>query len=120
MPKKTVFLVWEFQIVTIETTKVQLQVLRAIASTKKIGEIYKKTLEKLRNWQWRLDKDEIWFEVDECEIDHINGGGTKHRKQIGSHIYNWIKNNEFPEGFQVLCFNCNLAKGFYGVCPHNG
>ncbi len=21
-------------------------------------------------------------------------------------------------GFRVLCFNCNLARGFYGVCPH--
>lgn len=51
-------------------------------------------------------------------IDHVNGGGNKHRKQIGSHIYNWIKNNDFPKGFQVLCYNCNLAKGFYGICPH--
>jgi hypothetical protein len=27
--------------------------------------------------------------------------------------------NEFPDGFQVLCHNCNLAKGYYGECPHN-
>ena len=28
-----------------------------------------------------------------------------------------IKNN-FPKGFQILCHNCNIAKGHYGKCPH--
>ncbi len=52
-------------------------------------------------------------------IDHINGGGFKHRKEIGSSgICNWLIKNNFPEGFQVLCYNCNCAKGFYGQCPH--
>lgn len=53
-------------------------------------------------------------------IDHVNGGGTKHRKEInGSSIYQWLKTNKYPEGFAVLCHNCNLAKAFYGKCPHN-
>jgi hypothetical protein len=53
-------------------------------------------------------------------IDHINGGGSKHRKSIGhGHFFRWLKVNNFPKGFQVLCHNCNLAKGFYGKCPHN-
>lgn len=52
-------------------------------------------------------------------IDHINGGGTQHRKQLGSkYIYSWLIKNNFPEGFQVLCHNCNSAKSFYGICPH--
>lgn len=55
-------------------------------------------------------------------LDHINGGGTKHRQSIntqgGWHFCRWIKKNNFPEGFQILCHNCNLAKGFYGRCPH--
>ena len=53
-------------------------------------------------------------------IDHINGGGTKHRKKIGggATFYSWLKRNGFPEGYQVLCFNCNCAKGFYGKCTH--
>ena len=52
-------------------------------------------------------------------IDHIDGGGGKHRKvnKISS-IYRWLRKNNYPEGFQVLCHNCNLAKGFYGKCPH--
>ena len=58
-------------------------------------------------------------------IDHINGGGTKHRKEFGvtlgkgGTIIQWIKRNNFPDGFQILCHNCNMAKGFYGKCPHN-
>ena len=53
-------------------------------------------------------------------IDHIDGGGNKHRREIGSsHIYSWLKKNNYPKGFQVLCHNCNMAKGFYGSCPHN-
>ena len=30
----------------------------------------------------------------------------------------WIIRNNFPDGFQILCHNCNSAKGFYGKCPH--
>lgn len=52
-------------------------------------------------------------------VDHINGGGKAHRNEIGkSEIYRWIIRNNFPPGFQILCFNCNLAKGFFGKCPH--
>jgi len=54
-------------------------------------------------------------------IDHINGGGNKHRKEVGGSgpvMYRWLKKNNYPEGFQILCHNCNMAKGFYGACPH--
>lgn len=53
-------------------------------------------------------------------IDHINGGGNKHRKIVGasSQFIRWLKKNNYPTGFQILCHNCNLAKGFYGACPH--
>lgn len=51
-------------------------------------------------------------------LDHINGGGTKHRKEIGiGKLYRWIVKNNFPSGFQVLCMNCNWAKS-HGGCPH--
>ena len=33
-------------------------------------------------------------------------------------LWSWIIKNNFPKGFQILCHNCNLAKGFYGKCPH--
>jgi len=51
-------------------------------------------------------------------VDHINGGGKAHRKSIGGAIYKWLIKNKFPSGFQLLCYNCNFAKGHYIVCPH--
>lgn len=57
-------------------------------------------------------------ELNFLSLDHINGGGKKHRKAIGSHFFEWIIKNNFPHGFEVLCFNCNYAKGFFGICPH--
>lgn len=52
-------------------------------------------------------------------IDHINGGGNQHRKSLGSkYIYSWLKQNGYPDGYQVLCHNCNMAKAFYKICPH--
>ncbi len=51
-------------------------------------------------------------------IDHIEGGGRQHRRSIGN-IYYWLRDNDFPEGFRILCHNCNMSHGFYGYCPHN-
>ena len=51
-------------------------------------------------------------------IDHINGGGRKHRESVNSELCFWLKKNNYPDGFQVLCYNCNCAKGFFGKCPH--
>ncbi len=52
-------------------------------------------------------------------IDHINGGGRKQRLEHGAFgVYRWLVRNGFPPGFRVLCYNCNLARGFYGYCPH--
>ena len=54
-------------------------------------------------------------------IDHIYGGGTKHRQEThgGRDFYIWLKKNGFPPGFQVLCYNCNCGRGKNGgECPH--
>ena len=52
-------------------------------------------------------------------FDHINGGGTRHKRQRETkHIEQWLKQNGYPEGFRILCHNCNAARGFYGYCPH--
>jgi hypothetical protein len=54
-------------------------------------------------------------------INHIEGGGHQHRKTIkGIKIEEWLKKNNYPSGFNVLCHNCNMALGFYGYCPHKG
>lgn len=41
-------------------------------------------------------------------IDHKSGGGTQHRKAMGCSIFKWLKRNNYPDGFRVLCFNCNF------------
>ena len=44
-------------------------------------------------------------------IDHVNGGGNRHRKEVGDgRLYRWLEKNGFPDGFQVLCHNCNAIK----------
>lgn len=52
-------------------------------------------------------------------IDHIAGGGNRHRKSIRIDFYVWLVRNKFPEGFQVLCMNCQFGKRFCGECPHS-
>jgi hypothetical protein len=54
-------------------------------------------------------------------INHINGKGNLHRKELtkqGTTLYLWLKKNNYPVGFNVLCHNCNLSMGYYGYCPH--
>jgi hypothetical protein len=51
-------------------------------------------------------------------IDHIKGGGSKHKKTV-RHVYLWLRKKGFPKGFRVLCHNCNQSLGAYGYCPHD-
>ena len=54
-------------------------------------------------------------------IDHVNNDGAEHRREIGrtTNIYRYLIKENFPEGYQVLCFNCNCGKAYnYGICPH--
>jgi len=50
-------------------------------------------------------------DLDVLTVDHVYGKGTKHRKIIKKNFYQWIFQNDFPKGFQILCFNCNWKKG---------
>jgi hypothetical protein len=60
--------------------------------------------------------------IEFLAIDHKNGNGNEHRRKIGNkggiHMYYWLRNNNFPEGYRVLCMNCNFAYSAYGICPH--
>lgn len=54
-------------------------------------------------------------------IEHKNGGGVKHRKEIGAaNMSRFIIKNNFPDNFDVLCYNCNCGKAFtkQNICPH--
>lgn len=49
--------------------------------------------------------------IELLTIDHINGGGNKHRQETGkANLYVWLRKNNYPTGFQILCYNCNLVK----------
>jgi hypothetical protein len=60
-------------------------------------------------------------------LDHVYGGGLKHKrkyKEETGHVLTkdalcrLLKINNYPDSFQILCHNCNQAKGFHGECPH--
>ena len=62
-------------------------------------------------------------------LDHVHNDGADHRREMGyeegngkgasSAILSWLKKNNYPPGFQVLCMNCNHGKARNGgICPH--
>lgn len=61
--------------------------------------------------------------IEFLTINHINNNGAEHRKSFGGRNYSWyiyrdIIEKGFPEGYNVLCYNCNCSIGFHGYCPH--
>lgn len=53
-------------------------------------------------------------------LDHIDGGGAEKRRVRGSgyRYYAWLRRNNYPAGYRVLCHNCNQATSFGRICPH--
>lgn len=43
-------------------------------------------------------------------IDHVKDDGAAHRRSIKGNLYRWLAANNYPEGFQTLCWNCNSLK----------
>jgi hypothetical protein len=55
--------------------------------------------------------------AESLTIDHVNGNGTGHRREVlgrpntgGVQFYFWLIRNDFPDGFQTLCMPCNQSK----------
>jgi hypothetical protein len=58
-------------------------------------------------------------EFEFMTVDHIEGiQKTKHPKLRSVFLYRWLVKNNFPEGYQILCYGCNLLKSNNLVCPH--
>ncbi len=54
-------------------------------------------------------------DIRALSIDHIDGGGHEHRKSLrrgGLSFYKWLLENNYPEGYQTLCMNCQFIKTF--------
>lgn len=61
--------------------------------------------------------------TEQLTIDHINGDGAEHRRQMYGHrpkykagfegsasFYRWLIKQGFPPGYQTLCRGCNSSK----------
>jgi hypothetical protein len=79
-------------------------------------------LEMLESFGWKCQccgEDNPHF----LTLDHLNNDGNVHRKEVKSGsvevIYAAAKREGWPKDrYQLLCINCNWAKGKWGVCPH--
>ena len=102
---------------------------------------YRARLEALQHYSGLLVPECRCCEENTFEfltIDHVNNDGAAHRREIGmtqgdpnqmekegrkssmggnGFVY-WLKKNGWPEGFQVLCWNCNGVKREGRECPH--
>ncbi len=69
--------------------------------------------------------------IEFLTVDHIAGGGSAHRLTLGKPrasdgranlgggtMYRWLIRNNYPDGYRILCWNCNASLGLYGYCPH--
>ena len=56
---------------------------------------------------------------DFLTFDHVDNNGSAHRKEVStSSMASMIIRGVVEYKMQVLCQNCNMAKGLYGSCPH--
>lgn len=107
---------------------------RAIEARRAYFRKYKvRNKEKLKQQNWeerqRLKREVVDAYGEKCPcgysdiralcIDHIQGGGCEElRLKTGSELYRWLRKNQYPEGFQTLCCNCNLIKAIDGKELH--
>jgi hypothetical protein len=50
-------------------------------------------------------------DIRALSIDHINGNGSQERnKKVRVFCYNWLRSNNYPDGYQTLCMNCQFIK----------
>ena len=56
--------------------------------------------------------------IELLAIDHKKKRTKKEKGLTGKSFYKYLKENNYPEGFQVLCHNCNFVKEQYPKCPH--
>ncbi len=49
-------------------------------------------------------------DIRALSLDHINGGGSKERRSLTFHTYKYLIDNNYPQGYQTLCMNCQWIK----------
>lgn len=58
-------------------------------------------------------------EVKFLTMEHKKGRVKGERRVTGHKAWQQAKQEGWPNIYTVLCFNCNCAKGAFGVCPHS-
>lgn len=62
--------------------------------------------------------------IEFLAIDHIDGQGNIARRNNSKYAsggvpyYQKLKREGYPQGYRVLCHNCNQSFGAWGYCPH--
>ena len=58
--------------------------------------------------------------IEFLTLEHINGRKSmNHAPSLKAEkLCRRLKRDGYPKGMQVLCWNCNFAKGVLGICPH--
>jgi len=52
-------------------------------------------------------------DIRALSIDHIRSNGKEHRRSMSNeNICRWLKRNNYPDGYQTLCMNCQWIKRF--------
>ena len=54
-------------------------------------------------------------------VDYIDGRknlSAKEKKLGSSHLWKYLIKIGLPNGYQILCYNRNIAKGQEKYCPH--
>ena len=56
-------------------------------------------------------------------IDHVNNDGNilrrqRKHKEFGFALYKRLIMDKFPKEYRLSCWNCNMSRGHYGICPH--
>ena len=57
-------------------------------------------------------------------IDHVAYRACEEKKKLGRYlttteICQKILRENFPDTYQILCYNCNMSLGILGYCPHH-
>lgn len=51
------------------------------------------------------------IDMDVLSIDHINGGGRQHLREIKrTSLTEWLITNKLPDGYRILCMNCQFKE----------
>jgi hypothetical protein len=54
-------------------------------------------------------------DTDILQLDHIDGGGVAHFREVKLSMAVWAKKNGYPKIFQTLCPNCNFKKHLLSI-----